>query len=70
MKRNVGGFDRGFRIALGLAVMGLGVFFRSWWGALGVIPFLTGLFAWCPVYVPFHATSRSGPARVASDAPR
>jgi hypothetical protein len=66
MKRNVGGLDRGLRIVLGVFVMGLGALYRSWWGALGVIPFLTGLFAWCPVYVPFHATT----ARVPSGAPR
>ena len=57
MKRNVGGFDRGFRIVVGLVAIGAGVYFGSWWGALGMIPLLTGAFRWCPVYVPFGAST-------------
>lgn len=52
MTPNVGGLDRAFRIVLGVVVIGLGLFFKSWWGALGVIPLLTGLIRWCPVYLP------------------
>jgi hypothetical protein len=52
MTPNVGGLDRGFRVGLGVVVIGLGVYFKSWWGALGAIPLLTGLFRWCPVYLP------------------
>jgi len=52
MKQNVGGLDRGFRIGLGVIVIGLGLFFRSWWGALGALPLLTGLVRWCPAYLP------------------
>ena len=57
MKKNVGGLDRAFRIGFGLVVLGLGFYFRSWWGALGVIPLLTGVFSWCPVYLPFNTTT-------------
>jgi hypothetical protein len=57
MKKNVGGFDRSFRIALGLLVMAVGLSYRSWWGALGLLPFLTGMFEWCPVYVPFNTST-------------
>ncbi|HGX93619.1 MAG TPA: DUF2892 domain-containing protein, partial [Candidatus Tenderia sp.] len=35
MKKNVGGVDRGLRIALGLAIIVAGVIAGSWWGALG-----------------------------------
>jgi hypothetical protein len=52
MTRNVGGFDRVFRAVFGLAVIGAGVYFGSWWGALGAIPLLTAILQWCPVYVP------------------
>lgn len=62
MKRNVGGLDRGFRIALGLVILGLGIWARSWWGALGLVPLLTGVFAWCPVYVPFGTSSCAKPS--------
>jgi hypothetical protein len=62
MKRNVGGLDRAFRIALGLVILGLGVYARSWWGALGLLPLLTGVFAWCPVYLPFGMSSCATPS--------
>ena len=68
MNRNVGGLDRGFRIALGLVVIAAGISFRSWWGALGAIPLLTGIFAWCPVYLPFGTTTCAAENR--ASAPR
>ena len=58
MRHNVGGLDRQFRIAFGLVVIALGLYFRSWWGALGAIPLLTGLAGWCPVYLPFGTSTR------------
>lgn len=57
MKRNVGGLDRAFRVVLGLVILGVGVYFRSWWGAIGLLPLLTGLFAFCPVYLPFGTST-------------
>ncbi len=53
MKRNVGGMDRILRIALGLAVAGWGVWAQNPWGALGLVPLLTGVVGWCPAYLPF-----------------
>ena len=61
MKRNVGGLDRAFRVVLGLVILGLGVYYRSWWGALGLAPLLTGAFAFCPLYGP-SGTSTCGRA--------
>lgn len=61
MTRNVGGMDRLFRIVLGLVVMGVGVYYRSWWGALGLVPLLTGIVRWCPVYVPFGTSTLAPP---------
>jgi len=68
MKPNVGGWDRAFRIVLGLVVIGLGIYFNSWWGALGAIPLLTGLVRWCPVYLPFGTSTH--PVRPAAAQPR
>ncbi len=51
MKSNVGGIDRVLRIVLGLVLIGLslgGVI--GWWGWLGLVPLLTGLFRFCPIY--------------------
>jgi hypothetical protein len=50
MTCNVGRTDRIIRIILGLAIALLGVVFDSWWGLLGIIPLVTGLFSFCPVY--------------------
>jgi len=63
MTPNVGGIDRGFRIVLGLLVIGLGMIFKSWWGALGALPLLTGLVRWCPVYVPFGTSTLGSPPK-------
>ena len=57
MNPNVGNLDRWFRIALGLVVIGLGIYFKSWWGALGAIPLLTGLVRWCPLYVALRTST-------------
>jgi hypothetical protein len=53
MKCNVGRTDRIIRIILGLVIALLGVVFNSWWGIIGIIPLVTGLFAICPLYFPF-----------------
>lgn len=57
MTRNVGGGDRVFRIVLGVVVIGAGIYYRSWWGALGALPLLTGLFRFCPVYLPLGTST-------------
>ena len=57
MKPNVGGGDRIFRIVVGLVAIGAGIYFKSWWGALGLLPLLTGVFRWCPAYVPFGTST-------------
>lgn len=53
MKTNVGNADRIVRIVLGLIIIGAGVYFKSWWGAIGVVPLGTAAIGWCPAYLPF-----------------
>ena len=53
MKCNVGKADRAVRIVAGIAIIGAGFYFKSWWGAVGVGPILTGTLRWCPAYLPF-----------------
>lgn len=53
MKCNVGGTDRMIRIVAGVVIILLGFYFQSWWGAVGIVPILTGTFRWCPAYIPF-----------------
>lgn len=57
MKHNVGGTDRVLRIIAGLVIVAAGFYFQSWWGALGLIPLLTGSISWCPVYLLFGISS-------------
>jgi predicted RND superfamily exporter protein len=53
MKKNVGGTDKTIRIIAGCVIIVLGIIFKSWWGALGLLPLLTGIFGVCLAYVPF-----------------
>ena len=53
MQNNVGKADRVFRIVAGIAIIAAGVYFGSWWGAIGALPLLTATIGWCPAYLPF-----------------
>jgi hypothetical protein len=53
MQCNVGGADRIIRFVVGVGIIVLGVVYQSWWGALGLVPILTGAIRWCPAYLPF-----------------
>jgi len=57
MKRNVGQIDRFIRIVLGILIIAVGVVKQSWWGAIGIIPLVTGLVGWCALYVPFKIST-------------
>ena len=51
MKANVGGIDRIARIVVGLALIALAATGTvGAWGWIGVVPLLTGLIRWCPLY--------------------
>lgn len=50
MEKNVGVVDRSARIVVGLVILAVGLHFRSWWGAIGLVPLVTGLVNWCPLY--------------------
>jgi hypothetical protein len=51
MKANVGGIDRIARIVVGLALIALAATGTvGVWGWIGVVPLLTGLIRWCPLY--------------------
>lgn len=54
MTKNVGGIDRIVRLLLGLALIALALYAQNWWGALGLVPLLTGLVGWCPLYLPLR----------------
>ena len=50
MIKNVGKVDRYTRITFGIAAIGAGLFFQSWWGSLGLVPLVTEFIRWCPAY--------------------
>ena len=58
MNANVGGTDRVLRVVVGVVLIALtatgtvGV-----WGSIGVVPLLTGLIRWCPLYPLFGFNS-------------
>ena len=59
MKSNVGSIDRILRIIIGLAVLGAGYTFKSWWGLVGLLPLLTATFRLCPAYLHFGLSTCS-----------
>ena len=50
MQCNVGKTDRIVRIVAGVAIIAAGFYFQSWWGAIGIVPLMTGALRWCPPY--------------------
>jgi hypothetical protein len=61
MKPNVGSIDRTLRFLLGLALLGAGYYFKSWWGLIGIVPLLTATFRFCPAYLPFGLSTCAKP---------
>ncbi|MGB0732503.1 MAG: YgaP family membrane protein [Pontibacterium sp.] len=58
MKANVGQWDRVMRAVLGVLIIAAGVYFQSWFGAIGVVLVATAAIKWCPLYLPFGLSSR------------
>ncbi len=58
MNANMGKTDKIIRVLLGIAIIALGIYFKSWWGAIGLIPLLTATIGWCPLYAPFKISTR------------
>lgn len=51
MSSNVGGIDRILRIVAGVALIALHLADTiGAWGWIGVVPLVTGLFKFCPLY--------------------
>ncbi len=50
MEKNVGGIDRALRIILGVMIIAAGVYYKSWWGLIGLVILLTGILGKCMLY--------------------
>ena len=59
MKKNLGKIDRALRIILGIAIIVFGVLNTNWFGAVGLIPIITAMIGWCPLYSPFKINTCS-----------
>jgi hypothetical protein len=62
MIANVGGIDRGIRIVVGIALIaGAVTGVIGAWGWIGVVPLATGVFRFCPAYLPFGLRTCKAP---------
>jgi hypothetical protein len=68
MRTNVGCSDRILRIIPGIALLGTGIYFKSWWGLVGLAPLLSGIFRFCPGYWMF-GLSTTGRAKARKPPP-
>jgi len=57
MECNVGKTDRIIRVIVGAGIIAIGIYLKSWWGVIGVIPIITAAIGWCPAYLPFGISS-------------
>ena len=56
MPSNVENVDRVIRVVAGIALVGVVIFVPGnwrWAGLIGLVPLITGLVGWCPVYAMF-----------------
>lgn len=69
LRKNVGGFDRMLRFVAGVVLIAIGMFVLGGWegkvigiivAALALIPLVTSLIGFCPAYVPFRFSTRTG----------
>lgn len=62
MKQNVGTVDRWIRIVLGVVLLSLLVFLSGpirWIGLIGLIPLVTGILNFCPIYALFGISTKA-----------
>lgn len=50
MNKNVGAADRVIRTIVGLSIIGTGIYFSSWWGAVGGVFMVPAILGADPIY--------------------
>jgi hypothetical protein len=48
--KNMSNAERIIRVAIGVVIIGWGLWVKSWWCAIGIVPLLTGIVGWCGLY--------------------
>jgi len=59
MKKNVGKIDMIIRIIIGIIIASVGIVYKNWWGLIAIIPLLTALVNFCPLYTLFGCNTCS-----------
>lgn len=59
MKKNVGNIDQAIRMIAGIALIIFAVVTNNWWGLIGIVPIITSVIGYCPVYSLFKISSVS-----------
>jgi len=62
MKQNVGSVDRVIRVIIGLVLLSLLFFLDGgarWFGLIGIVPLLTALISFCPLYTILGINTKS-----------
>lgn len=49
----MGSADKVIRIVLGIGIGAAGIYFKSWWGLVAIVPLATSFIGTCPLYLPF-----------------
>jgi hypothetical protein len=57
MKKNMGQKDRAVRAILGVVMLVYGVIFQNLVGVVGLIPLVTAIIGYCPLYEVLGVTS-------------
>ncbi len=57
MKKNVGSTDRIIRLLIGLVIIAWGIYDGCWIGLVGIVPLMTALLNWCPLYIPLKLST-------------
>jgi hypothetical protein len=59
---NVGKFERLIRVFVGFLIFYIGVISpleAQLWGFIGLVPVITGILGWCPLYLPFKINTNT-----------
>jgi len=54
---NIGTVDRIIRFVIGLAIVAVALYYKSWWGLVGLEIGFTGLLGWSPIYKLFDIST-------------
>jgi hypothetical protein len=57
MVPNVGTTDRILRLIIGVVAIAMGIIYDTWWGWIGILPIITAIIGWCPIYAPLHIST-------------